>query len=471
MTCYESPISSAILPNKELLWRKTDVDLGAFRDIAAAHMQSPCQEFSPMNEGLYARLFLLKLGNGLEVVGRIALPVRDVVKTEAEVAAMETVRAKTSIPVPKVYLFCSDRHNPVGAEWTLMEYIPGCQLRDCFDKLSYPQKRQTATDLADVMSSLFSITGSYCGSILRAKDITLPPRYDGGSSNPLGSQPSSRKRFSLASMIIRFRGSILREQTPDITLPSRHSGRSISHDSRPAQSAHQVVEGTFTTGPVNDMILLDYPNQVPPELCGPFKSEREFLEAFAYHGRPGSRPEGKLERGPYEKVFEVYDAVRPLYKEPHPEPRFHLAHGDLSPANILVDPSTGRITGVVDWEMAGFRPAWLAAVSAGWFNDDARRFLMTDDMEEREGYDDESTDDTELREELRSKLKERSEELWFHNWEGVELRAIFYNLCQRVPGKAELWLQKYKQHEWPKSRGDFPFDVMEWVREQLELWG
>ena len=29
-------------------------------------------------------------------------------------------------------------------------------------------------------------------------------------------------------------------------------------------------------------------------------------------------------------------------------------HADLSQENILVDPSTGAITGIIDWEMAGF---------------------------------------------------------------------------------------------------------------------
>ncbi|KIJ43055.1 hypothetical protein M422DRAFT_253844 [Sphaerobolus stellatus SS14] len=48
---------------------------------------------------------------------------------------------------------------------------------------------------------------------------------------------------------------------------------------------------------------------------------------------------------------------------PHEEEYLHAA-------NILVDPATEAITGILDWEMAGFRPAWLAAVASEWFNDD-----------------------------------------------------------------------------------------------------
>src|SRR5882762_1231291 len=52
---------------------------------------------------------------------------------------------------------------------------------------------------------------------------------------------------------------------------------------------------------------------------------------------------------------------------------FHLAHGtrDFNDYNILIDPNRGAVTGIIDWEMAGFRSAWLAAVGGGWFDDDS----------------------------------------------------------------------------------------------------
>ena len=87
-----------------------------------------------------------------------------------------------------------------------------------------------------------------------------------------------------------------------------------------------------------------------------------------------------------EKTLEVYDVVAPLYRQSE---TFHFAHGDPSEANILIDPDTGVISGIVDWEMAGFRPAWLSAVAAGLFDDDSERFLMTDDQSERGNYSNE----------------------------------------------------------------------------------
>lgn len=96
----------------------------------------------------------------------------------------------------------------------------------------------------------------------------------------------------------------------------------------------------------------------------------------------------------FEKTLEVYDVVtrfsRPTTISTSHEETFHLAHGDFSSYNVLIDPDT--VTDI-DWEMAGFRSAWLAAVGGGWFNDDSERFLMTDDQSDRGNYADESPAD------------------------------------------------------------------------------
>lgn len=75
--------------------------------------------------------------------------------------------------------------------------------------------------------------------------------------------------------------------------------------------------------------------------------------------------------GPFASVGEFHDfLVAPVNQCPRPEcvakyrrllPDTHgirFAHADLSWENILVDPETGNITGIIDWEMAGFWPEW-----------------------------------------------------------------------------------------------------------------
>ena len=75
--------------------------------------------------------------------------------------------------------------------------------------------------------------------------------------------------------------------------------------------------------------------------------------------------------GPFASVAEFDDyLVAPIKKCPRPEwvtkYRQRLCderdtiyiHADLSRENILVNPSTGGMKGIIDWEMAGFWPDW-----------------------------------------------------------------------------------------------------------------
>ena len=46
-----------------------------------------------------------------------------------------------------------------------MEYMSGLCLASCFEQLTYEQKRRIATDMAEIMFSLFNITSAPCASI------------------------------------------------------------------------------------------------------------------------------------------------------------------------------------------------------------------------------------------------------------------------------------------------------------------
>lgn len=198
-----------------------------------------------------------------------------------------------------------------------MDYIAGQQLADCFDDLGYPQKHQIASDLAQIMHSLFSITAPLAGSLFYVRQSQeLSPLRFGGVAHPDAG-------CSLPSTIVDI-GSTKLSMNP---------------------------------GPINDITFLNFPHQLPASFCGPFPSERSFLEAFAYGGIPPHRriPHEDPHGSAYDMILKVYDSIRPLYTlDPH---LFHFAHGDFSAANILVDPETGQVIGIIDWEMAGFRPS------------------------------------------------------------------------------------------------------------------
>ncbi|KAF8232577.1 hypothetical protein L208DRAFT_1397238 [Tricholoma matsutake] len=325
------------------------------------------------------------MANNFQVVGCVMLPVHEAVKTKAEVVAMEMVQCKHPF-----------YQQP---EWILMEYLWGKLLGDCFRRLTNQQKLHTSVDLAMVMSLLFIITVSYIGSLL----------------------PELRKDDSNAG----------------------HYALQYPLDSHPLCEATTFTQDVqFHIRPMNDITLLDYPNQVLASLCGHFNSEFDFLEVFAFCSRLPTRLNNKLDCWAFNKVFKVYCTIQPLYRgfigssSDLPDETynssylglvtFHFSHGDFSSWNILVDPQSGTITSVIDWEMASFCSTWLAD-----------QFLMTDDQSRHLKYGDDNLGDAEVCSHFHLQFMGQN----------MELAAIFYACCHTYPGNAEIWLEKYEKHE------------------------
>ncbi|KIJ28592.1 hypothetical protein M422DRAFT_270095 [Sphaerobolus stellatus SS14] len=68
-------------------------------------------------------------------------------------------------------------------------------------------------------------------------------------------------------------------------------------------------------GAINDSVFLDYLNQVPLELCDPFTSDQEWMEAAAYLGIPGTRTTDK-DRYSFDKLVEVFDIAKKQFEYP-----------------------------------------------------------------------------------------------------------------------------------------------------------
>jgi len=241
----------------------------------------------------------------------------------------------------------------------------------------------------------------------------------------------------------------------------------------PAEAHTEVVDGDFVIGPVNDITFRQLTKTVPASLCGPFATERAFLEAFAHGGAcGGTKVQDRLDKWPIERMFEIYDVIRPLYTPPVDSlAPFHFAHADLSVANLMIDPKSGEITGLIDWEMAGFRPAWLCAISRTWFDDDSCRFVVDDHQDGPDGYEEDTDIDTILRQVFLAELEAHNPTLLEHNRKGVELRAMFYHLCNEYTTNTTVWIKQYKKYEWDVTKqGQFPFDVQKWVEDLLDLF-
>lgn len=75
-------------------WAEVEPRLPAIKPIIDSHFGSSCHDLTPLGEGSWARTYTVSLANGEIYVLRVVLPARDVLKTEAEVATMDSVRGK-----------------------------------------------------------------------------------------------------------------------------------------------------------------------------------------------------------------------------------------------------------------------------------------------------------------------------------------------------------------------------------------
>ena len=90
-------------------------------------------------------------------------------------------------------------------------------------------------------------------------------------------------------------------------------------------------------------------------------------------------------------------AILPFYANSETS-HFYLTHTDLSLSNIMVDPETGRLTGIIDWEFAATLPLQAAEHFPKFLRDEEEfvQFYQDDDVDK--------DDDTESR--LRGKFRE-----------------------------------------------------------------
>ena len=80
-----------------------------------------------------------------------------------------------------------------------------------------------------------------------------------------------------------------------------------------------------------------------------------------------------------------------------------------------------------------------------------------------DGYGEDTEMDTVLRQTFLTELEAHTPTLLHHNRKGVELRAMFYNLCNDYTTNTRAWIKEYEEYEWDVTvRGEFPFDVQKW---------
>lgn len=262
---------------------------------------------------------------------RVAIPVDPVFKTESEVATMEYVRRYMSMPIPRVLAFSSSDDNELGHEWTLMEMLPGVSVRSIWAKMPFDAKVGLFTELAGYMNELLALRFSKLGNI-----------YFAEVAGKLFPQEASPNRPANGT------------DTTDIGISPNGGfviGRIVSHEFFFDKRVHlDTSRGPFRTTRewINARI----------DLLGKRIRSLSVDPGMAYY----CDNDRELEKN-WDRVNTIFQQLvqlvpRLVPTENGPEDVGVLWHDDLSEHNLLVDPQTFKLTGIVDWESVSIVPAY-----------------------------------------------------------------------------------------------------------------
>jgi aminoglycoside phosphotransferase len=148
-----------------------DYDLEGLKKIASNVFGKSCISVNKFEEGGFHKVFILKMEDESEYIGRISFPVYPYWKTESEVAVMKYVKERTSIRVPEVYHYESNKDNLVGQEFIIMEKLPGISLFDVWDKYDINEKKKILLQIIEIQCILKNQKFSKIGGIFYDNNI------------------------------------------------------------------------------------------------------------------------------------------------------------------------------------------------------------------------------------------------------------------------------------------------------------
>lgn len=232
------------------------------------------------------------------------------IKTRNEVGMMKTVQQKTQVPIPTIRHFDATVNNAIGHEYTLLDRVPGVSVDTVYDDLSEPQKQSLLRQLLDIVEQLDQLKWDFIGGL--AID-------DQGHIHP---GPVVEETFWQTADIVQHWGPTESVSTLNIAGPYPDF---VSYSNAYLQKYIYMISRHASLAWLRDLI---------PR-----------LEALTRAGAAAAAGAPTL------------NATRLV-----------LAHRDLHFANIMFDPATGAITGILDWEFSGIVPAarWNPARAFLW---------------------------------------------------------------------------------------------------------
>ncbi|KAE8140230.1 phosphotransferase enzyme family protein [Aspergillus pseudotamarii] len=123
-------------------------------------------------EGGFSKALLMKKENGKEIVAKLACRIAGPASltTASEVGVLEYVRKYTNVPVPRVLSWSSDKSNPVGAEYIILEKAAGIPLFEQWEKMTEIEKLTLTRNLTKLEAQLSAIHFPVYGGLYHLAD-------------------------------------------------------------------------------------------------------------------------------------------------------------------------------------------------------------------------------------------------------------------------------------------------------------
>lgn len=246
-----------------------------------------------------------------EIILRIAGNHFPLIKTQNECAVLKWLARNTSIPVPSIFHYDATSSNPIGHEYMLMSKLSGqpfSSMRASVSASEYePHLSALVEQVADIVAELASHTWSHFGGLQETPEEGIIPG------------PIIDENMWQAPELHLF-------WSPSIINPDYQTDKPITQ-------SDLNITGPFPT--YTSLCLAQASKYIFAICTHPSLSPiRDFLPQIQTFTAAMSHHAAEL------------DQTAPI-----------LSHRDLHMGNIMYDPSTRRITGILDWEFSAIVPA------------------------------------------------------------------------------------------------------------------
>jgi len=148
------------------------VDLGKLQQYASMCLSRTCTQAEKLTHGRSYDIYVLHFamdenhvaltieeiqGEQWSCIARVSRTMQPVAQMLSEVETMRYIKSHTSIPIPDVYSYDFDANNAIGAQFMLIERLPGVPLNQVWDQLHIDDKKSIMSDIAKALVELSSL--------------------------------------------------------------------------------------------------------------------------------------------------------------------------------------------------------------------------------------------------------------------------------------------------------------------------